>query len=716
MTYTHIHPRSPAAARARSALSIAILACLFISGAALGQSEPQAQTESQDDSATREDSQVVELEPVIVSGQKVKRTIKETSSSVEVISKDKIERNADRTTIGEVLGGTQNIIYSNSTDAPIIRGIDTKGPVSFGNAYLAKPVPGATISVDGRYLTSGELGTGAAGLWDVDAVEVYRGPQTSSQGANSIAGAVVINTKDPTFKPEYGGQLLFGSRNKRRYSVMLSGPISQDFAVRFAADYRSRDTFVKYTSPKFTAGDFDLGWEDVNARAKILWEPESIAGLSAKLTYSIMSSKRPRYEAVSEPYKKLESLSFFQDNQTHENNATIFDLSYDFGDNLVLSNQAQYSTGTYDYKFSPPFTGTAERDNRNVSNELRINFGSDDSQVSGFGGLFFWLDKTTNKLNNVFGSADADLSHESLAAYGELNWRFDPQWTLGTSLRYQVDNIGHDGIASYVPDVRYKYAKRFQSLLPKLSLAYDIDSTATVGVLVNKGYIPGGTGLNFRAGAYYEFNAEYAWNYELFSRFTFLNKSLVINSNAFYTVFEDSQRAVTNFLDGKPFGTIIVNADEAISYGLETSADYRVGQSTHIYGGVGVLRTEISKFKDYRGEEFVGKEFGKAPGYMFNVGFNQQIAEAVTIGGDMRYTDKYFSDDVNDPALRVGSYTVASINTSYHVNKNVELFGYVRNLFDSHAPMGKFQDFGSGGTSAYLLEPQEVGIGVKARF
>lgn len=706
MTHFSLLSTGFAGFRPRLVVLIALVTNLLVTGLAQGQEADQ----------TSKDRDPDQLETVIVSGQKVKRSIKDTSSSVEVISDRTLERNADQATIGQVLGNSQNIVSPNSTDAPIIRGIDTKGPVSFGNAYLAKPVPGATISVDGRYLNFGELGLGAAGLWDVDAVEVYRGPQTSSQGANSIAGAVVINTKDPTYAPEYEGQLLFGSRNKRRYSVMASGPISQDFAARFAADYSSRDTFVKYTSPKFGARDFDLGWQDLNARAKLLWEPDAIAGLSTKLTLSFMRSQRPRYEAVSEPYDKLESLSFFQDEQKHENRVAIIDVRYDFGDDLVLTNQSQYSAGTYDYKFSPPFTGTAERDNENVSNELRVNFGNSSSYLSGLGGLFFWLDKTKNKLGNVFGSADADLRHESLAAYGELNWRFVPQWVLSTSLRYQVDNIGHDGIASYVPNFRYKYAKRFQSLLPKLSLAYEIDPTATVGFLVNKGYIPGGTGLNFRAGQYYEFNAEYAWNYELFSRFGLLDKRLTINSNVFYTVFKDSQRAVTDFLDGKPFGTIIVNADEAKTYGLESTVEYRTSSNSSIYGGVGLLRTEITKFEDYRGEVFKGKEFGNAPGFMANVGFVQQITPAFSVGGDIRHTDGYFSNDTNDPALRVADYTVTSVNSSYQLNKNVELFGYVRNLFDRRVPTGKFKDFGTGGTSAYVLEPREVGVGVKARF
>jgi outer membrane receptor protein involved in Fe transport len=62
-------------------------------------------------------------------------------------------------------------------------------------------VPRATINLDGHYLNYNEMYFGAPSVWDVDSIEVYRGPQTTSQGANAIAGAIVVKTKDPTFTP-----------------------------------------------------------------------------------------------------------------------------------------------------------------------------------------------------------------------------------------------------------------------------------------------------------------------------------------------------------------------------------------------------------------------------------------------------------------------------------------------------------------------------------
>uniref|UniRef100_UPI0034E95A28 TonB-dependent receptor domain-containing protein n=2 Tax=Bacteria TaxID=2 RepID=UPI0034E95A28 len=94
-----------------------------------------------------------------------------------------------------------------------------------------------------------------------------------------------------------------------------------------------------------------------------------------------------------------------------------------------------------------------------------------------------------------------------------------------------------------------EYEETFNVLLPKLSLAYKVSDEINIGALINKGYIPGGTGINFRGGEYYTFDEEYAWNYELFTRMSFLEQRFTIDANVFYTQFKDSQRAVTDYLD-----------------------------------------------------------------------------------------------------------------------------------------------------------------------
>ncbi|MEP1444965.1 MAG: TonB-dependent receptor [Paraglaciecola sp.] len=674
------------------------------------------------DSGTVNDKQYKEkeagesIESIVVYGQKIERTMKDTASSLSVIGEEQLRKNSDQSTISEIINGIPNIIYAGSTDAPIIRGTDTKGPVTAGNAYLAKPVPGATISVDGKYLSPAELNLGAAGIWDVSSIEVYRGPQTTSQGANSIAGAIVINTHNPTSTPELAVQALYGSRNKKRLSFMASGALSDDFSARVSADYSSRDTYVDYVNSEFTAHDFDFGFMNKNLRAKLLWEPEQYSNFSAMFTYSMTEAERPSNEVVSEPYDDLENHSVYQDNQTVNNDVGILDLEYLFDNGVKLHNKLQYSEGDYDFFFAAPYQGIAERNNNNLSNELRLNVGDQYSIFSGVVGIFYSQDKSNNKLNNTLGNADADIQHDSFAPFGEIIWRFSSQWQLTGALRYQVDNISHEGMNSYVPDVFQQYDEEFTALLPKATLSHDVSENVVVGAMIGKGYIPGGTGVNFRGGEYYTFDAEYAWNYEVFARINLLEKRLIINSNIFYTSLSDSQRSVTDYLDGRAFGSVIINADEAKSYGLELDFNFKVTDNFGLNGGLGLLETEVSEFNDYRGEQFVGTEFSKAPGYMFNIGFDYAITDKFKMNAGARHTDGYFSSDTNEVNLRVDSYTTVNLNSSYQINQHIEAFAYVRNLLDDRAPLAKMSDRGTGGVNAYLLEPREIGLGVRAKF
>lgn len=655
------------------------------------------------------------LEKVVISGEKTLRSLQHTTSSVTAISGKSIEEKPAIATLSDLLKGAPNVLYTNESEPPIIRGIDTKGPVAKGNAYLANPIPRATISVDGRYLSAGEFGLGAAPIWDVESVEVFRGPQTTTQGANAIAGAIVINTKDPTFTPEAELQTLYGTREEKRGSLMASGPLTEQLAGRVALDYSGRDTFIKYTNPQFMDGDMDNDPRNVNGRVKLLWKPSELPGFEGKLTYSHMDVKKPAFEIASHPYHLNHDTRDSTDYIQTKTDAGILDLKYDLGNTIVLFNELQYSSGDYSYNFGKAFAGTATKDYDNVANEFRVNFGDETTTLSGLGGVFYSKSKSKNNLLNLYASSDFTIDQDSVGVFSELTYRFAEKWALTGGLRYQYDGIRHDGVASYVPGVRHIYDDSFDAVLPKISLSYDILDDVTVGVMASRGYLPGGTGLNFYGKRYYYFDAEKAWNYEIFSRINVLDSKLSLTPNIFYTRYTDAQRSVTDYIEGKPWGSVIVNADEAKAYGVEMGADYQLLDNLLLRGGVGILRTEINKFGDMRGNVFNGKDFAKAPGYMFNVGADWDVIEKFRVSGDVRFTDDYYSTDDNDPALRVGSYAIANMQISYKPNENMEIFGYAKNLFDERVPTEKNLDRVVG-VQAYMTEPRSFGVGLKTKF
>ena len=166
-----------------------------------------------------QDSGVIVLDQIILVGEKISRSLNDTAASVSVISERDLDDDQPVDTVEKAIEKTPNLTYTGTVGAPIIRGQDSQGPNSGAGAFFGGTVPRASINVDGRYLSYNEYAYGAASVWDVAGIEVFRGAQTTSQGANSIAGAIIVHTKDPTFTPEGAYQLEVGSNKRRRASL-----------------------------------------------------------------------------------------------------------------------------------------------------------------------------------------------------------------------------------------------------------------------------------------------------------------------------------------------------------------------------------------------------------------------------------------------------------------------------------------------------------------
>lgn len=654
------------------------------------------------------------LDTIVVTGERVERSLRNTASSVTPLTGEELDTRVDKASVAQVIADVPNVLYPDTVSAPIIRGQDTQGPNFGASAFLGGTVPRATVNVDGRYLSYNELVFGSASIWDVAGIEVFRGPQTSSQGANSIAGAVTVKTKDPTFHREGSAQLQFGSNDMKRASVALSGPLVDDeLAARLAVDYHTRDTFIDYVNPNFAKGPSNQDFKSVNARLKLLWAPRDVRGLEAKLTVTHNEGNRPTSEAASTPYHRDESRTASMPSFKQRANTVIGDVAYDFGNGVRLFNRTEATDLSVRRVTSPRTNGGADIDQKSASNETRLSFGDEASTLSGVAGLFYNHARSDDLLY-IRGTSDFDDEKQNLGLYTELTYRLSDRWRLTGGLRYQRDRIQRSGTTPYSP-VPLDFDETFDAVLPKLSLAYDVTPEVTVGALVNKGYNPGGVGLSFAQARFYDFSEESVWNYELFGRASLLGGRMTLTSNLFYSDFRDSQRLLPDYLNGVLYGAVVVNADKATSYGLEFSLDYQALDNLRLRGGLGLLHTKIDKFAN-DGALLEGKSFGRAPDYTLSLGADWNVSSRLTLSADLRHTDSYYSTDENLPAYRVSAYTVANARLSYMASGNVELFAYANNLFDKRAPSWKYDDRTAGGIAASMVQPRELGIGVKTYF
>ena len=176
---------------------------------------------------------------IIVTGERTSRTLRETPASVAVVTAQDLEGQAAPDRIEQVLELIPNVQLSSGGEGPTIRGLDTTGPMRDLPAFLGGTQPRTTLVVDGRAVGFQEFIFGIAPIWDIERIEVFRSPQSTTQGRNSISGAIFVHSNDPSPTPQYRARAIAGSLSTRQYSVLASGPLVQDqLSFRIAGDYR----------------------------------------------------------------------------------------------------------------------------------------------------------------------------------------------------------------------------------------------------------------------------------------------------------------------------------------------------------------------------------------------------------------------------------------------------------------------------------------------
>lgn len=666
--------------------------------------------------AAQNDAEGYFLGTLFVTGEKVVRDLKDTASSVTLVTGEQIDaESGGKPDVQAVIAGTPNVVYSENVSTPIIRGSNSEGPHTGANAFFGGTVPRATINQDGHYLDYNEFYFGASSVWDAESIEVFRGPQTTSQGANAIGGAIIVNTRDPSFTPEGAYRFELGDNNSKRASLMWSGPIATDLAARIALDYTSRDTFINYNGAAFVQNDIGQDFENFTGRAKLLWTPADIPGFEVKFTYSHSDTTRPSAEGASPDYEDLDSVTMFMPGWEQTVDTAILDLSYDFDNGLVLTNQTQYAWQDVNRRVGTPTAGDADIQRENWSNETRLAFGLPEDQLSGFAGLYYAHTVQDDRLNQG-GISTFDDEKTNLGIYGEVSWRFADRWTLTGGLRYQRDHVKRDGtvsplFASTDPD----YDETFEQVLPKITLAYELTPDWTVGGLISKGYNPGGTSLDFVSSkAWEDYDAETVWNYELFARGSLLDDRLFLTGNLFYMQYDNYQYNVTQNIGGTTY-IHTINADAAEAYGLELAGEFRATETLTLSGGLGLLETEITRFSD--AASFEGNRFARAPGKTATLGFDWDATSKLNLGGQVRFVDGYYSDSANSASYKIDDYTLVDLRASYDLRDGMELYAYVNNVFDERASVLKQAARGTVPfTQASMTTPRSIGFGIRGEF
>lgn len=311
---------------------------------------------------------------IVVTGQKQTRTLQETPTSVGVMTSDDITTR-NLISVYDALAQTANVAVPANKQGFSIRGIDAFNVSGAGEGALA------SVYLDGAPMPQRALLAGPLDLFDIAQIEVYRGPQSTLQGRNALAGAVIIRTTDPTF--DWSGKArvqMTDSDGGRRYAAALGGPLIADqLAFRLSGEVARADGLIDNVS----LGEKEALRASETIRAKLLFMPTALPGL--KIVGSYLHDRHLRggdYFAIEAPAWPDERLAYnnVPNVTTTKSDIATLDASYAIGRHFTLSSVTSYSEVGYYYSYDSDWGATSVGSGYNfepattLTQEVRLNF------------------------------------------------------------------------------------------------------------------------------------------------------------------------------------------------------------------------------------------------------------------------------------------------------------------------------------------------------
>jgi outer membrane receptor protein involved in Fe transport len=333
------------------------------------------------------DAPAPDNDEIVIIGEKASRTLQQTPTSVAVATADTIATQ-NLISVYDVLERTPNVSPSGNRTSFSIRGIDAFNVSGGGDGALA------SVYLDGAVLPQTAVSTGPLDLFDIAQVEVFRGPQSTVQGRNALAGAVIIRTADPTY--EWTGRvraLMTDKDGERRVGTAFGGPIVDgQIAFRVAGEVARADGLIDNVTLNANGGER----RSETVRGKLLFTPDFLPGLRVVATYMHDRHRRGTYwTELDPPYDPKDRIATedTQDVNTVKSDIATLDIGYSLAPWLSVNAVTNYSDIRSRYEYdqdrgaNPGQAGVILDPSKTFQQELRFNI--DKGWVKGLIGGYY---------------------------------------------------------------------------------------------------------------------------------------------------------------------------------------------------------------------------------------------------------------------------------------------------------------------------------------
>lgn len=676
------------------------------------------------------------LAPITIYGARDTTTLGESAASVNVVTSQEIARSNIRTyqdafrRMGNVSDG------ADSNTGFSIRGLSSEGFVPGGT-------PVGSLYVDGVLQTRWNARRVPRSLWDMEQVEVYRGPQQTLSGRAAMTGAIYMKSKDPTFEEELEVQTTIGNNNRIGGAFMVNTPVYEDqIALRIAGTYERSKTPIKM--PTFTGfARYDEFSTDLsyNIRGKLLIEPAELPETRATLSY-VFSKENPVNNFIGAKAGEYGFDAFRGDFRTpnnseyrpHRMHNIGLEITHDFSDALRLTSQ----TGLNDGSTTRPSLEAGEPgyitsrngtvDDTMVTQEFRLNYEAD--QWKWVAGLYGSYQSTGQDLTIVAPYPPLPMGRQrqmiygratNLALFGEATYEFVPTWdvTLGGRLDYLhskdrvymslANNAGGAIVASGggTPETEEVH------FVPKVGFSKTFDDNHRVGFTYSQGFRSGGYYINITNRNTPTYDPEKAHSFELFYKGKLFDDQLALNANLFYTSYENQQIEVRPDA-ARPDYRETKNAASSHAWGFEIEPTWQVNHAFSAFASLGYVNAKFDSFNignDYG--DLSGQPLPNAPEWTIGFGGRYEFDNGIYVGADAKYTSESKAVFGVPPLDNIESRFIVNAQVGY-AKDNWEVTAFAENLFDEIYYLGMDQQ--ANPAYAQVGPRRAFGVTVKAKF
>ena len=643
-------------------VATAMLVALLLPSAQPAQADMQQAQEAEDDTATgpqavdetQEEAPAGEQEvqpgdqptyvfgEITVSAQRRDEPLQKVPMAVTVLDTRTLDEQRI-TTVDEIYARTPGFSFGQFNAVqpqPYVRGIGSTDDSASGDNSVV-------IFIDEVYV--GRAGAFDVDLYDLERVEVLRGPQGTLWGKNAVGGAISIITEKPGPSLKAIGQATVGNYERAELFATVGGPLGDTASGKISVSKRDRDG---YTLHSLTGNR--------------LHDEDSLA---------------MRGHLALSPSDSVEVL-----------------LSADFQEDDLAGNarvDAQIGLGTFtsitayrssDFQFQEDFDGTerglivdnVDEDAEQLTQELRLT-SSSGGQWSWVAGLYYLREKVDRFDFNDFSGNDAGIAllfglppgllpsfkvtydqentTESYAVFGQAKLAASDRVTVSFGGRYttekkdaRIRGIGFDPVGAFL-EAPYSVdvSESWDNFSPQVSVDVAVKEGVLVYATASRGFKSGGFNgsANSGASASTPFDPEEATNIELGLKTQTLGNRLLFNAAAFYTDYRDLQ--VFQLIEGARL--VIDNAADATSQGFELELAARPFEGLNISTGYAYLDAQYDAFVDDQGNDFSGNALTRAPENSGHVAIDYSLPTGergvVTLGGEYLYQSEIFFDPDN---------------------------------------------------------------------